>query len=85
MSAGKEAHAHGVDLLFRRYFGDLVRRGLKAGVYDLGAGFLKGARDDLRSAVMAVKAGFCNENFHHNEPSVSFNKSSSAYICRKLF
>ena len=58
MRAGKDAHRDDVDILLERCFSNLLRCLTKARVNDLEARVAQCARDDLRAAVMPVKARF---------------------------
>jgi hypothetical protein len=60
--AGQQADPHDVDVLLHRRADDLIRRAVQTGVDDLHARVAQDARDDLRSAIVPVESGFCDND-----------------------
>ena len=57
---GEDTHRNDVDIFLQGSFSNLFRRLAQARIDDLEASITQRAGNDLCTAVMAVKARFCN-------------------------
>ena len=60
MGTGKDAHSNNIDVFLQCCFSNLLRRLTKAGIDDLEASVTQGTGNNLSTAIVTIKARFCN-------------------------
>ena len=62
MCAGEDAQTHCIDVFVDRDTHDVIRTFAQTGVYDISAGIAQRQGNDFRADVVAIKAGFGDQN-----------------------